>query len=260
MFPTAAQATTVHTQRRERNATQPSRRSARNDARARRSRAGGRSIARHTALIAKVAASTAIAQPAPTATTSTPASAGPRISLPEIAAERSAFAGCSSSSGTTSGRRPVEAGLNRPVAAPVTPARAASIQISAAPLMTSTAIVPWLTIRARSAVDHHRAARGPVRDHPSRQHGEDQRRPSAGEHEPDLRLGSAEVDHGEGKGDDDHPVAEHGDALTQEEEPEVPSPQHLEVVAEPHGQRRYMGLDMTQVRSRPCAIRCASAR
>ena len=126
--------------------------------------------------------------------------------------------------------------------------------------MTSTAIVPWLTIRARSAATITARREVLSATTPPAEHREDQRRPSAGEHEPDLRLGPAEVDHGERQRDDDHPVAEHGDALAQEEQPEVPSPQHLEVVAEPHGQRRYMGLDMIQVRSRPCAMRRASAR
>ncbi len=78
---------------------------------------GTRIIVRQAALIAKVAASTAIAQPAPAATTSTPAASGPRIS-------------------------PVDAGLKKPVEAPVTPASAPSIQSSAVPVITSAAIVP----------------------------------------------------------------------------------------------------------------------
>ena len=45
--------------------------------------------------------------------TSTPATIGPRISLAEIPVARSAFAGWSSSSGTTSGSRPVDAGLKK---------------------------------------------------------------------------------------------------------------------------------------------------
>jgi len=88
-----------------------------------------------------VAASTAIAQPAPAAATSTPAASGPRISPAENAAALRALAGCSCSGGTTCGSSPVEAGPKKPVAAPVTPASTASIHSSALAVMTSAAIV-----------------------------------------------------------------------------------------------------------------------
>ena len=77
---------------------------------------------------------------------------GPRISPVETALERSAFAGCSCSAGTTSGSRPVDAGLKKPVAVPVTPASSASIHTSAEPAISRAAIAPWLATRTRSAI------------------------------------------------------------------------------------------------------------
>ena len=103
-------------------------------------------------------------------------------------------------------------------------------------------------------------ARREVRSATTPPASQDERRPSAGEHEPDLGRRSAQVDHRERERHDDHAVAEHRHALAQEQQAEVAPAQDLEVLAEPHRQRRYTGLEMIQVRSRPLAVRRASAR
>ena len=78
------------------------------------------------------------------------------------------------------------AGLKNPVAAPVTPARAASIHTSAEPVMSSAAIAPWLADPDGVRGDHDRSPRDPVGHHAAHQHARDDGSPRGCQHEPHL--------------------------------------------------------------------------
>ena len=99
------------------NSAQPSRSSVRN-----RWRTGfvnaSRIAARKEALTAKVAASTAIAQPVLEIAITTPAAAGPRIAVTLRESDIIAFAWSSRSGRTVCGTRPCEAGPKNASAAP----------------------------------------------------------------------------------------------------------------------------------------------
>ena len=151
MLPIAAEATNAQTQVRDRNTLQPARSSSRKDSAGRPAGTGSRMRARSAALAPNVNASMPSAHPGPEVATRIPAIIGPRISPLAIAVARSPFAGCRCSGATTIGSSPVEAGLKNPVAAPVTPASTPIDHSSAAPAISSTAIVPWLARRTRSA-------------------------------------------------------------------------------------------------------------
>jgi hypothetical protein len=56
--------------------------------------------------------------------------------------------------------------------------------------------------------DHHRPARDAVGHHAAHEQARQQRESRARQHEPDLGRRPAELEHGERKRDDDHPVAE----------------------------------------------------
>ena len=74
--------------------------------------------ARHSALNANVAASTAIASPEPAATTSTPAIAGPATLAMLRVRASSALASCRRAGLTVCGMRPISAGMNTAAAVP----------------------------------------------------------------------------------------------------------------------------------------------
>ena len=74
--------------------------------------------ARHSALNAKVAASTAIASPEPAATTSTPASAGPATLAMLRVSDSSALASCRRAWRTVCGISPISAGMKSAAAVP----------------------------------------------------------------------------------------------------------------------------------------------
>jgi len=107
-----------HTQERDLTSRQPSCSSWKNGFVFGRSCAGRRSRARKTALTAKLAESTASAQPGLAAVTRMPASAGPATAPAAIASARRAFACCSRPGLITAGISPVDAGLKNAVAAP----------------------------------------------------------------------------------------------------------------------------------------------
>ena len=146
-----AHSTKVHTQVVRLNVVQPSRRSSQNPLAARATRPGTRTPSSSSPLAAKVVASTASAQPAPTTATSTPAATGPPISPADSSVARMPLACWSFCAGTIAGSSPVEAGLKKPVAIPVRPVSSAMLQTSAAPAITSAASRPCVTTRERSA-------------------------------------------------------------------------------------------------------------
>ena len=102
--------TPVQSHVRERNSDQPSRRSRRNDCTSRRTCAGTRNAASAAALMPKVAASAASAQPAPAVATSTPATAGPAIPPAPAETPRSTLACWRWCGATIAGVSPVTAG------------------------------------------------------------------------------------------------------------------------------------------------------
>ena len=108
--------------------------------------------------------------------------------------------------------------------------------------------------------EHQRTPRRPVRDDTAEQNRQHERRPARREHESNVGGRPAQVDHREGQRHHNHAVAEHGHALGHEQQPEIAAAEDLEVLPEPHRQRRYMGFEMIQVRSRPYAVLRASAR
>ncbi len=98
----------THTQARARTSDHPSRSSLSTVVRsATIPRSRGRSRTRKAAETRNVAASIANAKPGPTPSTSAVASAGPVNSATVSTVPNAAFAGCSSSSGTVCGTRPV---------------------------------------------------------------------------------------------------------------------------------------------------------
>src|SRR5262245_9491369 len=134
-------ATTItHSQVRETNSRQPSWSSARKfGAPSRRPRAT-RISARKTALAKNVPESIAIAQPAPTAATSTPPSAAPPIDATFSAIRSNAFACWSRGSSTVCGTSPVEAGKKNANAVPPIACRTIKCQSSAFPVSSSSAV------------------------------------------------------------------------------------------------------------------------
>ena len=189
-------------------------------------------MTRHAALIANVAASAAIAQPAPAPATSTPAARGPRISPVETALERNAFAGCSCSAVTTSGSRPVDAGLKNPVAVPVTPASSASIHTSATPRYQQSGHRALARHPDQVRDHHHRAARGPVGHHAAHEHASDEGEHPCGQHESDFGGRAADLQHREGERHGDHAIAQDGHRLPAEEQAELAPVEHLETFAQ----------------------------
>ena len=103
-----------------------------------------------------MAACTTSAAPGPAPATSTPPTAGPAIIVAARDIPSRAFAGCSRAALTVSGISAEEAGMKIASPAPNTNARAASIQISAAPASTSAAVTAWATSRRTSAISTSR--------------------------------------------------------------------------------------------------------
>jgi hypothetical protein len=62
--------------------------------------------------------------------------------------------------------------------------------------------------------------------------------PAEAEHESHVRRRAAELEDGEGERDDHHPVAEHGDALTEEQEPKVAPAEDTQVLSKLPTHRR----------------------
>ena len=151
-FPTAAPPTKLQTHVRARKARHPSRRSRENDSWEKSAAAGMSRLRSSRALAPNVAASKASAEPAPNAAISPPATAGPTTCPAAKARPRRAFACWMRSPATTDGSSPVDAGLKKPVAAPVTPASAASSPTVPLPVRINAANPPWLQTRTRSAV------------------------------------------------------------------------------------------------------------
>src|SRR4051812_27133493 len=118
MLPIDAATTITHTQVRDANSRHPSWRSLRNDCGGSVTCAGRRSCARKYALTAKLAASRASAQPAPTPATSAPEMTEPMMPVDAIESPRSAFACCRRSGLTVIGVSPVDAGLKNALAVP----------------------------------------------------------------------------------------------------------------------------------------------
>src|SRR6202021_3666085 len=107
---------------------QPSARSTRNDRAAGTGRGGTRSRARQTRLTRNDAASAANSEPGPKTEIPAPPTAGP-ATLKKLAGSPSRLlACCSSSAGTVSGTRAVDAGLKNDVAAPYSAPPAPSSQ------------------------------------------------------------------------------------------------------------------------------------
>ena len=104
---------------------------------------------RSSAARSHVRASTASAHPEPTVTTSRAPAVGPSTIIPLRVSDTRALAGCRSDRGTSCGSALAIAGKPMPDTAPCTMLRLTSIQISACPARTSTAIAPWLTAEAR---------------------------------------------------------------------------------------------------------------
>lgn len=111
-----------HSQFRDRNSPQPSRRSARKCRRAARGRASIRMAASRTTLTPKLTASIRIAQPGLAVTTTTPANAGPAMPAAAVPTCWSWLARCRCSGLTTDGTSAVDAGRNAAAAAPCTKA------------------------------------------------------------------------------------------------------------------------------------------
>ena len=103
---------------------------------------------RRRAASAQVRASTASAHPDPTVTTSNAPMVGPITIIPLRVSEISALAGWRSERGTSWGSALAIAGNPTPDTAPWTMLSRTSIQISACPDSTSTAIAPWLSAEA----------------------------------------------------------------------------------------------------------------
>ncbi len=95
-----------------------------------------------------MAASTASAQPGPRPTTSSALTVGPRIVSADRASDIRALARCSSERGTSCGMMLAIAGKLAAETVPCTTLRATSIHSSAAPVITSAAIRPWVIAEA----------------------------------------------------------------------------------------------------------------
>jgi len=146
-----ARSNIAHSQVRERTSRQPLRSSATKLCVARLlASVGGRTPARKAALTKKVAASTAIAPPAPTTATSVPATAGPTIQPKLSLMPMSAFALCRLAPGTICGSSAPAEGRKKASAPPCTAASSASCHTCAAPLRSSTAVTAWTVARVRS--------------------------------------------------------------------------------------------------------------
>jgi hypothetical protein len=74
--------------------------------------------------------------------------------------------------------------------------------------------------------DLHGPPREAVRDHAADQQRRDQRERPAGHHDADLGRAAADLEHGERQRDPDHPVAQPGDRLREEQLPELAQAEH----------------------------------
>jgi len=110
----------------------------------------GRSRIRKTALATKLAASIANAQPEPTPTTSSPATAGPKTNVALWDRLISAFACCRRPRLVISGISPVEAGPKNAAAPPTTADATMSIQSWSVPAISPTATNAWAAARRPS--------------------------------------------------------------------------------------------------------------
>ena len=144
---------------------------------------------------------------------------------------RSPLACCSRSGRTTAGSSPVDAGLKKPVAAPVRPDSTAIAQIGGSPVISSSGEDALAsTSRARSAAtitvrrDTRSATTPPISSEPT------SGKRAGRQHDADLGRDAAEVEHRERERDVDHPVAEHRDGERAEHEPEVAQAQDLEAL------------------------------
>ena len=133
----------------------------------------------------------------------------------------SAFAGCSSSGGTSCGVSPLAAGRKNAVAEPCTNWSAISCQISACPDTSRSPRSPWLAKRTTceptiTCCRPSRSAQTP----PTRKKttcAEDARE----EDEPEVAHRAGQVEHGERDRDRDEEVADGRDGLRHEDAAEV---------------------------------------
>ena len=201
---------------------------------------GTRSIARHAALTANVAASTAIAHPAPAVATSTPG--GERAE--DLARRERARAQRvrrlqllrGDDLRQQAGRGGVEEAGGR--------AGHAGQQREHPHLRHARDEQRRHRALARDPHEvrdhHHGAARGPVGDDAAHQHARDQREHRRGEHEPDVRGGAADLQHRERERDGDHAVAEDGHGLPAEEQPELAPAEDSEALGQPRHEGRRL--------------------
>ena len=85
------------------------------------------------------------------------------------------------------------------------------------------------------AGDHERAARQPVRPHAADQRQQDERDGLGGQHQPEVGARAGEVEHGERERHRGDAVAEHRDALGEEDVAEVARAQQVGALAEACG-------------------------
>ena len=100
------------------------------------------------------------AQPAPMVATIRPDSSGPKMWVALCEMLISALASCSRCAPTICGIRPIEAGMKKAAALPMTTAKAISCQISALPVISSVDMTAWAAGANQVAGDHHAAAAG----------------------------------------------------------------------------------------------------
>ena len=129
---------------------------------------------------------------------------------------------------TTAGMIPVIAGLKNALAAPAIAASAASTHIPGSPAISSAAIAPCAASRIRSVVTIS-ARRGSRSAHtPPTSRNATSGTVLRRQHDPEVGRRAGLLEHRERQRHADHAVAEQGDGLAEEQQPERALPQRVE--------------------------------